>query len=80
MFVVFILANIGGGFVGPEATFGSRTSYILWVVTGNIFVILLEGLVVFIQCLRLEYYEFFSKFFKGEGIKYEPLQVEDIVD
>jgi V/A-type H+-transporting ATPase subunit I len=77
MFVVFILANIGGGFIGPEATFSSRIGYILAVIIGNIFVMLLEGLVVFIQCLRLEYYEFFSKFFKGDGIKYEPFKAED---
>jgi V/A-type H+-transporting ATPase subunit I len=35
-------------------------------------IILLEGLVVTIQALRLEYYEFFGKFFKGLGSKYEP--------
>jgi V/A-type H+-transporting ATPase subunit I len=77
MFVVFILADIGGGFSGPDASFSSRMGYILAVIIGNIFVMLLEGLVVFIQCLRLEYYEFFSKFFKGDGIKYEPFKAED---
>jgi V/A-type H+-transporting ATPase subunit I len=78
MFVVFVLANIGGGFNGPEATFNSKIYYVTSVILGNIFVMLLEGLIVFIQCLRLEYYEFFSKFFKGDGVKYEPFQVEDI--
>lgn len=43
------------------------------IVAENIFVIVLEGLIVTIQCLRLEYYEFFSKFFSGSGIKYKPL-------
>ncbi|MFH1314475.1 MAG: V-type ATPase 116kDa subunit family protein [Candidatus Eisenbacteria bacterium] len=45
-----------------------------WVVLilGNVVIILLEGLVVTIQALRLEYYEFFGKFFKGLGSKYEP--------
>ncbi len=78
MMVVYIIAEMGGGFTGAEATFNSRLSYIIAAITGNIFVMALEGLVVFIQCLRLEYYEFFSKFFKGEGIKFEPLQVEDV--
>jgi V/A-type H+-transporting ATPase subunit I len=32
-------------------------------------------LIVGIQTMRLEYYEFFSKFFKGGGLKYEPLLV-----
>ena len=47
------------------------------VIIGNLFVMLLEGLIVFIQCLRLEYYEFFSKFFGGSGVKYDPLRVDD---
>ncbi|RKY36704.1 MAG: hypothetical protein DRP73_02920 [Candidatus Omnitrophota bacterium] len=46
------------------------------IVEGNIGVILLEGLIVFIQCLRLEYYEFFSKFFLLQGRKFRPLSIE----
>jgi V/A-type H+-transporting ATPase subunit I len=48
-----------------------------WVVLilGNLVIILLEGLVVTIQALRLEYYEFFGKFFKGLGSKYEPAEI-----
>jgi V/A-type H+-transporting ATPase subunit I len=42
------------------------------LVLGNALIIALEGLVVTIQALRLEYYEFFGKFFKGLGSKYEP--------
>ncbi|HGE70352.1 TPA: hypothetical protein ENX78_05910 [Candidatus Poribacteria bacterium] len=44
-------------------------------IASNIFVIMLEGLIVGIQCMRLEYYEFFSKFFAGEGIEYKPLKI-----
>jgi V/A-type H+-transporting ATPase subunit I len=44
------------------------------LVLGNAIVILLEGLIVFVQCLRLEYYEFFSKFFSGTGKKYNPFR------
>ena len=44
----------------------------LVLVLGNVVIILLEGLVVTIQALRLEYYEFFGKFFTGLGSKYEP--------
>jgi len=78
MMVVFILARMGGSFSGADATFTTRVSFVMFAIVGNIFVMLLEGLVVFIQCLRLEYYEFFSKFFAGDGIRYEPLQVEDV--
>ncbi len=45
----------------------------LVLVFGNILIILLEGLVVTIQALRLEYYEFFGKFFKSAGSKYQPV-------
>jgi V/A-type H+-transporting ATPase subunit I len=45
------------------------------IVLGNAGVILLEGLVVFIQDLRLEYYEFFSKFFEGAGTAFKPFRI-----
>jgi V/A-type H+-transporting ATPase subunit I len=45
------------------------------IFLGNVLIIALEGLVVTIQALRLEYYEFFGKFFKGLGSKYEPARL-----
>ncbi|MBL7002676.1 MAG: hypothetical protein ISR69_01445 [Gammaproteobacteria bacterium] len=49
------------------------TGHWITVVLGNIFIIVLEGGIVAIQCLRLEYYEGFSRFFSGEGKTYKPL-------
>ncbi len=49
----------------------------LVIVFGNIFIIFLEGLVVTIQVLRLEYYEFFSRFFNRQGEEFKPLRVEE---
>ncbi len=45
-----------------------------WIVLviGNIVVCGLEGLVVGIQVLRLEYYEMFSRFYKGSGREFKP--------
>lgn len=63
--VVFILADM----VSPT----KGLSYWIVVVLGNLFVIGFEGMIVGIQTLRLEYYEFFSKFFSGNGIPYRPL-------
>ena len=40
-------------------------------------ILTLEGLVVFIQGLRLQYYEMFSKYFNGDGIAYTPLKIEE---
>jgi V/A-type H+-transporting ATPase subunit I len=47
----------------------------LTIVLGNIFIIVLEGAIVAIQCLRLEYYEGFSRFFTGKGKAFEPLKI-----
>jgi V/A-type H+-transporting ATPase subunit I len=54
---------------------GSGLVYWLTLFVGNVFIILLEGLVASIQAIRLEYYEFFGKFFKGGGEVFRPLQV-----
>lgn len=43
------------------------------LLIGNVVIICLEGLIVFIQTLRLEYYEFFSKFYKGGGSAFKPV-------
>ena len=43
------------------------------IVLGNLVIIGLEGLIVFIQGLRLEYYELFSKYFNGTGYEYKPI-------
>jgi V/A-type H+-transporting ATPase subunit I len=45
------------------------------IILGNVLILALEGLIVFVQCMRLEYYEFFSKFFEGGGKRYSPFRV-----
>lgn len=59
MEVVLMLAHVETG--APN---------ILTIVLGNIFVMALEGLIVGIQVLRLEYYEMFSRFYRGTGKKF----------
>lgn len=63
--VFFILA----GLVSPVHGIG----YWLVIALGTIFIVGFEGLIVGIQSMRLEYYEFFSKFFTGGGTHYKPL-------
>lgn len=46
------------------------------IILGNIFVIALEGLLVGIQALRLDYYEVFSHFYDAEGTPFEPLDIK----
>lgn len=43
------------------------------LIIGNLVIVCLEGLIVFIQTLRLEYYEFFGKFYEGGGNKFKPV-------
>ena len=67
MKVVFVLAGMF-----------SPVGYVITVIVGNILVMALEALLVGIQVLRLEYYELFSRFYIGDGRKYEPVTVKDI--
>ena len=67
---VFSLADILGQLKGGGLW------YWVAIIVGNVIIIALEGLVVSIQTIRLEYYEFFSKFFKGGGERFQPLKVE----
>jgi V/A-type H+-transporting ATPase subunit I len=46
------------------------------LIIGNLFVIALEGLVVGIQGLRLQFYEMFSRFYEGGGKPYEPVTIK----
>lgn len=52
----------GGGIIG-----------IIILILGNVLIIGLEGMIVFIQGLRLEFYEMFSKYYKGDGHKFSPI-------
>jgi V/A-type H+-transporting ATPase subunit I len=64
---VFLLADqasaLPGGFVLE----------VILLVFGHALIVLLEGLIVFIQTLRLEYYELFGKFFRGGGRPLRPV-------
>lgn len=44
------------------------------IVFGNLFVCAMEGLIVGIQVLRLEYYELFSRFYRGNGREFRPFR------
>lgn len=50
---------------------------IVGLILGNTLVILLEGLLVFINTIRLHFYEFFFKFYQGTGVTYIPFYLDD---
>ena len=62
MLVVSVLMGMVGG-----------AGSIIVMIFGNALVMGLEGLIVGIQSLRLEYYEMFSRYYDGGGRKYEVL-------
>lgn len=63
MSAIFTIANMLGG-ASPVV-----------LVFGNLFIIGLEGLVVGIQALRLQFYEVYSRFYEGGGKAYEPARI-----
>ncbi len=64
MEVVLMLAGFEGG-----------SGNWLVIVLGNIFVCAMEGLIVGIQVLRLQYYELFSRYYKGTGREFVPYEI-----
>ena len=69
MEVVLMLAGAENG----------RMGNIVVIIIGNIVVCGLEGLIVGIQVLRLEYYEIFSRFYKGTGREFKPYNEKKII-
>ncbi len=67
----FAMAHEAFGILAESMStmFGEITSLII----ANLLVLAIEALAVGIQALRLTYYEFSSKFFKGEGVEFKPL-------
>lgn len=70
MEVVFTLIGLVGGVTSVAG--------ILVLIFGNLFVIALEGLLVSIQTLRLEFYEMFSRFYSGTGRPYNPVTLKKL--
>ena len=70
LFAAFMLAAEVKGF-----PYGGSIFSIVVIILGNIIAIVLEGVIASVQALRLEYYEFFGKFFSGSGQPFEPFSL-----
>jgi V/A-type H+-transporting ATPase subunit I len=71
--LVIAFFSIADMLSGPSGSY-TIGSYLV-LVAGNVLIILLEGLSAGIQSLRLNYYEFFSKYFSGSGRAYAPVSL-----
>jgi V/A-type H+-transporting ATPase subunit I len=70
LFAAFMLAEEVKHF-----SFGGSLWGIVVIILGNLVAIVLEGVIASVQALRLEYYEFFGKFFSGSGEPFEPFSL-----
>lgn len=55
------------------AQIDNRVGYWILIVAGNLFIVTVEGLVVFVQTTRLILFEFFIRFLRAEGRIFKPL-------
>ena len=73
----FALAHAVLGFIiSKMVSIAPPSMGIVILVIGNGIVIVLEGMIVAIQVIRLQYYEFFSKFFNETGKEFKPFTFE----
>lgn len=69
----FILSHAGMMLVVSVLAESVGSSPLVVQIIGNLFVIVMEGFLVGIQVLRLEFYEIFSRFYKGNGKPFCPV-------
>lgn len=65
-YIIFTMSTLVGGSLSAGG--------IVIGIFGNAVIIVLEGLIVAIQVVRLQYYEFFSKFFTETGREFKPFR------
>ena len=70
--MMLVVAQLAGTHeAGAEIT---ATTVIVYII-GNIIVTAMEGLLVGIQVLRLEFYEIFNRFYSGSGQDFRPIKI-----
>lgn len=72
----FVLSHAGMMLVVMTLVEMTGNAGILVLIFGNLFVMGLEGLIVGIQTLRLEYYEMFSRYYDAGGIAFNALSAK----
>lgn len=69
---MLVVSQLAGTASGAPITAKTVIVYII----GNIVVMGIEGLLVGIQVLRLEFYEIFSRFYDGRGTVFKPVEIQ----
>ncbi len=75
----FAISHVGlfMAFQSMAEMVGTPVGSAIVLIFGNILVIALDGLIVFIQGLRLQYYELFSRYYKGDGVEFKPMKLNN---
>ena len=71
-FIVFYFTEV----LAHSGVAGTLSAALI-MITGNAIIIVLEGLIVAIQVIRLQYYEFFNKFFVETGVEFAPFRFKN---
>ena len=69
----FVLSHAGMMLVVSSLMSMVGNASLLVAIFGNLFVMGLEGLIVGIQVLRLEFYEMFSRYYDGNGVAFQTI-------
>lgn len=69
MLVVSMMSGVG---TGAPVTAGGVVGYVI----GNLLVMGIEGFLVGIQVLRLEFYEIFNRFYEAGGTDFKPVEIK----
>ncbi len=72
----FAIVHVGMMMAVDMLAQGGTVKVIIVSILGNALVMVMEGLVVGIQVLRLEYYEIFSRYFTGNGKPFNSLKIK----
>jgi V/A-type H+/Na+-transporting ATPase subunit I len=82
---IFALAMVHGGLflalfsIGEQLKALPAVGFLAWLIVifvGTMAIIALESIVVFLHSLRLHYYEWFTKFYAADGLKFTPFKAE----
>jgi V/A-type H+/Na+-transporting ATPase subunit I len=71
----FALAHAGSSYAANEIAYmiDNPFFFIVFLIIGHAFIIILEGMIVFVQTSRLILFEFFLRFLKAEGRVFHPM-------